>query len=263
MADIFLSCATEDREVAGKIAGLLESAGWSVWWDRKIPAGVTWRQHIHKNLLDMRCMIVLWSESSVESDWVKEEAEEARSAGKLVPVLIESVRPPAGFRAIQAADLVNWDGSGDALAFRQLINDLQAIVGKPHRMAINKSKIFFSYSRSDAEFALQLARSLRSEGILVWIDQVDIPTGVPWDRAIEDALESAGSLLVILSPSAVDSENVRDELSLALDRKKQIIPLLYRPCNVPFRLRRLQYIDFTEQYDNAFKLLLSHLHVES
>lgn len=264
MADIFLSYATEDQEVARKIGELLESAGWSVWWDRKIPAGVVWREHIDKSLLNMRCMVVLWSASSVASEWVKEEAEEGRSAGKLLPVLIESVRPPVGFRSIQAADLVNWDGSGDAVAFRQLVSDLQVIVGKPHRMAIDKRKIFFSYSRSDAKFALQIAESLRSAGIFVWIDQVDIPAGAPWDRAIQDALESADSLLVILSPSAVDSENVMDEVSLALERKKQIIPLLYRPCNVPLRLRRLQYIDFTGQYDNALRLLLSHLkNVES
>jgi hypothetical protein len=258
MADIFLSYAEEDREVARKIAGLLESAGWLVWWDRKIPEGVTWRHHIVKALLDMRCMVVLWSANSINSEWVKEEAEEGRSAGKLLPVLIEPVTPPIGFRSIQSADLANWDGSGDALAFRQLVSDLQVRLGKPHRMAIDKRKIFFSYSRSDKEFASQLAKSLRSEGIFVWLD-VDIPVGVPWDRAIQDALESADSLLVILSPSAVDSENVMDEVSLALERKKQIIPLLYRPCNVPLRLRRLQYIDFTGQYDNALRLLLSHL----
>jgi hypothetical protein len=133
MAEIFLSYANEDRETARAVADLLESSGWTVWWDRRIPAGRTWRSMIEEALRDMRCMIVLWSTHSVESDWVKEEAEEARALGNLVPVLIEPVKPPVGFRSIQAADLTGWDGAKDFLGARQLIADLEALMGKPPR----------------------------------------------------------------------------------------------------------------------------------
>jgi TIR domain/Bacterial Ig-like domain (group 2) len=131
MADIFLSYANEDREMARAVAGLLESAGCTVWWDRRIPAGRTWRSMIEEALRDMRCMVVLWSTHSVDSDWVKEEAEEARALGKLIPVLIEPVKPPVGFRSIQAADLTDWNGSSDALGARQLIADLESLMAKP------------------------------------------------------------------------------------------------------------------------------------
>src|SRR5215468_8725846 len=130
MADIFLSYANEDREAARAVAGLLESAGCTVWWDRRIPAGRTWRSMIEEALREMRCMVVLWSTHSVESDWVKEEAEEARAVGKLIPVLIEPVKPPVGFRSIQAADLINWDGSRDFDGARQLITDLESLMAK-------------------------------------------------------------------------------------------------------------------------------------
>ena len=43
MADIFISYANEDRESAAQLARTLETAGWRVWWDRRIPAGRTWR----------------------------------------------------------------------------------------------------------------------------------------------------------------------------------------------------------------------------
>jgi TIR domain/Bacterial Ig-like domain (group 2) len=131
MADIFLSYANEDREAARAVASLLESAGCTVWWDRRIPAGRTWRSMIEEALREMRCMVVLWSTHSVDSDWVKEEAEEARALGKLIPVLIEPVKPPVGFRSIQAADLIDWDGSRDSLGARQLIVDLESLMGKP------------------------------------------------------------------------------------------------------------------------------------
>ena len=149
MADIFLSYAEEDREVARRIVGVLESTGWSVWWDRRIPAGKTWRAVIEAAIREMRCMIVLWSSSSVTSDWVKEEAEEGRAAGKLMPILIERVKPPFGLRGIQAADLADWDGSGEAEAVRQLINDLTVMMG-----SVGQSKTHSTPSAPDAEFVL-------------------------------------------------------------------------------------------------------------
>jgi ubiquinone/menaquinone biosynthesis C-methylase UbiE len=124
MTDIFISYAEEDREVARKISKLFEDGGWSVWWDRKIPAGKTWRNVLEHVLQNMRCMVVLWSANSIASEWVKEEAEEGKSQGKLVPVLIESVKLPIGFRTIQAADLTGWNGNKNFPAFQQLLADM-------------------------------------------------------------------------------------------------------------------------------------------
>jgi TIR domain/Bacterial Ig-like domain (group 2) len=131
MVDIFLSYAKEDRDVARRIAALLGNAGWVVWWDRRIPAGRTWRSVLEEALQDMHCMVVLWSAHSIESDWVRDEADEARIRKKLVPVLIEAVNPPVGFRNIQAADLSDWDGSSNALGVQQLLGDLESMIGKP------------------------------------------------------------------------------------------------------------------------------------
>jgi hypothetical protein len=131
MADIFLSYNEKDREAVRRLAESLQSAGWSVWWDRRIPAGLTWRSVLERELQRMRCMVVLWSQHSVASEWVCEEAAEGRQLGRLVPVLIEHVRPPAGFREIQAADLVDWDGSQNFLGLRRLVEDIERLIGKP------------------------------------------------------------------------------------------------------------------------------------
>ncbi|MBS1140858.1 MAG: hypothetical protein H6R13_2311 [Proteobacteria bacterium] len=131
MTDIFLSYTERDRDTARQIAEVLGSAGWSVWWDRRIPAGETWRSVLDQALAEMRCMVVLWSAKSIESEWVYEEASEGRRQGKLVPVMIENVRPPAGFREIQAADLTGWDGSPDFDGLRMLLSDLENLLGKP------------------------------------------------------------------------------------------------------------------------------------
>jgi hypothetical protein len=120
---------------------------------------------------------------------------------------------------------------------------------------------FFSYSREDSDFALRLANDLRAAGSAVWIDQLDIGPGERWDRVVQSALENCPSVLVILSPATVASNNVLDEVSFALDQQKTLIPVLYRNCDIPFRLRRFQHLDFTGDYDRMLEELRKCLHI--
>ena len=77
MNDIFLSYASPDRAVAKKFADVLESFGWSVWWDREIPLGTNFDRVIEEELKAARCVVVLWSKESVQSTWVRSEASSA------------------------------------------------------------------------------------------------------------------------------------------------------------------------------------------
>lgn len=117
-------------------------------------------------------------------------------------------------------------------------------------------KTFFSYSRTDSEFVLKLAKDLRNAGVQIWLDQLDIKGGSHWDSAIETALNSSPNLIAVLSSESVKSNNVMDEISFALESGKTVIPVLLQECNVPFRLRRLQRIDFTGDYQTALNQLL-------
>lgn len=103
-------------------------------------------------------------------------------------------------------------------------------------------RAFVSYARSDAAFVLKVAQQLRLQGCKVWVDQLDIPKGARWDGAVEDALRASGCLMVVLTPAAVKSQNVLDEVAFALDEKRAVLPILLQPVAVPFRLKRLQYI---------------------
>lgn len=116
--------------------------------------------------------------------------------------------------------------------------------------------IFFSYSRVDSDFVLKLAKDLRDGGANVWLDQLDIKAGSHWDSSIEAALASASRLIVVLSTASVASNNVMDEVSYALESGKTVIPVLLNECTPPFRLRRLQRIDFTGDYETALNQLL-------
>ncbi len=114
---------------------------------------------------------------------------------------------------------------------------------------------FFSYSRTDSEFTARLAQDLRSADHDIWLDQLDIAAGERWDDSIQRALSSSERLLVILSPASASSQNVMDEVSFALEEGRQVIPVLYQACEIPFRLRRLQHIDFTQGYEEGLAKL--------
>jgi hypothetical protein len=126
MADLFISYAHEDETRIQPLAHALEQQGWSVFWDRHIPAGQTWRSYIGQALIDARCVIVAWSQHSITSRWVAEEADEGQKRGMLVPLLLDSVEPPIGFRSIQAADLTNWQPDRPSARFEQLVRDINA-----------------------------------------------------------------------------------------------------------------------------------------
>ena len=99
-------------------------------------------------------------------------------------------------------------------------------------------KIFLSYARADEDFALRLARDLLDAGADMFVDRFDIERGENWDRVVESALRGCNTFVVLLSPPAVESENVMDEIHIALQAKKTVIPVVYRDCQVPMRLAR-------------------------
>ncbi|HVU29641.1 MAG TPA: toll/interleukin-1 receptor domain-containing protein [Sphingomicrobium sp.] len=115
---------------------------------------------------------------------------------------------------------------------------------------------FLSYSRADQDFALRFATDLRARDVPIWIDQLDIRPSEHWDRAIERAVRDCRGLIVILSPSSVESDNVADEISYAIDRAKPVLPVMIERCQMPLRITRMQMIDATGDYDRALNLCL-------
>jgi TIR domain len=86
VADIFISYSKPDRDKVVLLAAYLESEGWSVWWDSSLAIGDAYRDEIMKQLALARAVIVLWTPTSVKSDFVRAEAGRAKADGKLIPV---------------------------------------------------------------------------------------------------------------------------------------------------------------------------------
>lgn len=71
MTEVFISYASEDREIAGALAALMRAAGLSVWWDRdSLHAGDSLPASLSKAARQARVVVVLWSKATAGSEWV-------------------------------------------------------------------------------------------------------------------------------------------------------------------------------------------------
>lgn len=122
--------------------------------------------------------------------------------------------------------------------------------------------IFLSYSSSDRPFALGFAKELKNMGVNVWIDQLGIKLGENWDNAIEEALEKSNTFLLLISPTSIASQNVQDEVNIAINTDKKFIPVLIKKCDLPMRWQRRQYADLTQEPEKALKDVLESFGIE-
>ncbi|HVG87674.1 MAG TPA: toll/interleukin-1 receptor domain-containing protein, partial [Gaiellales bacterium] len=112
-------------------------------------------------------------------------------------------------------------------------------------------RLFFSYSRSDAEVVHRLRQDLERAGHEIWLDRDDIPGGAAWRRSIGEGIAGADVVLVVVTPASVVSPNVERELTVADEQVKPLLPVLAESTMIPpslsFLLAGVQHVDLTTQ----------------
>jgi len=108
---LFVSYSRTDLPHARPVIDLLEQAGFDVWWDGRLEGGENYLQTTEHALETSDCVVVLWSATSVNSHWVRDEAQRGRERGCLVPLTIDGTMAPLGFRQFQLLDISSWDGA--------------------------------------------------------------------------------------------------------------------------------------------------------
>ena len=140
MASVFLSYDHDDAGRAAPIVAALEKAGHSVWWDRQMAGGTEYSSEIESAVERSDAVVVLWSERSIRSPWVRDEAAEGRDQGKLVPVRLDPIKPPMGFRQFQTIDSLQRRGRDRNSALVELIRAVDEL-GQPVAQAQGKSDL--------------------------------------------------------------------------------------------------------------------------
>jgi hypothetical protein len=113
-----------------------------------------------------------------------------------------------------------------------------------------KPRIFISYARSDSSaLAEELVAGLEVADFQPYLDRHDIAAAEDWEARLAGLIQSADTVVFILSPAAVKSDRCAWEVERAAELGKRVIPVEGKPtppADVPDRLRRLQYIVFHE-----------------
>lgn len=130
--NLFLSYARPDRTRAERLIAALAKHGYELWWDARLEGGSAFADSIADALKQADAVLVLWSQSSITSDWVRDEAAVGRNRKRLVPLSLDGVEPPLGFRQYHAIDVSHWRGRSDSPETRAIVRAVDAIVaGRP------------------------------------------------------------------------------------------------------------------------------------
>lgn len=124
MTDVFVSYARVDRDRARILAEELARRGFDVWWDIDLLPGDRFEEEIRAVLERAKAAVVLWSNASVRSDFVRDEANLARQRGILIPARLDDCDLPLSFGVYHTHDLSGWLGQPDDGHLQALANAL-------------------------------------------------------------------------------------------------------------------------------------------
>lgn len=127
-------------------------------------------------------------------------------------------------------------------------------------------QVFLSHNSEDKPIVEKIGEFLEANGVTAWIDKWRMSPGDSLIEKIGEALDKSEKLVVFLSPDSVDSNWVKQEVAtgkiMELAEEKGvginfIIPVLLRPCKIPWFLKDKVYANFSDKsFDAACHELL-------
>ncbi|WP_310475167.1 TIR domain-containing protein [Sandarakinorhabdus sp.] len=127
---LFFSYSRTDQKAALPMIRALERQGYQVWWDGLLEGGDNFLPTTEAALQKADAVVVLWSRTSIDSHWVRDEATVGRDRRRLVPLSIDGSMPPLGFRQFQVIDVSKWSGKSDpAGIMRRIVSAIAMVSG--------------------------------------------------------------------------------------------------------------------------------------
>jgi tetratricopeptide (TPR) repeat protein len=248
MADVFLSYARSNADVAKRVASGLRSAGFSVWFDENLPAHRAYSEVIEEQLEAAKAAVVLWSREAAASQWVRSEANRARETGRLVQVRVDDARLPMPFDQIQCSDLRGWHGEEDVPAWQSITSSVAELATgerpqaagppSPRVDAATRRRFVVLGGSAAAVAAVGIAgwKAFRSQTTISPEAQLYLQKGID-ELQTNDAfelnnpasLDQAIALLTDATRAAPDSAEAWGALALAYASRKKASPSVERP----------------------------------
>lgn len=140
VADLFISYRRSDADRVQTLVDVLSGYGLSIWWDRHLEQNSTYQNIIRGEITAAKCVVVCWSEGAQSSQWVLDEADEAKHLGKYVGCLIAPGRAAMGYNTLNNANLSNWAGDVEDPAFLMLLKEIGRMSGREDLAGLADSK---------------------------------------------------------------------------------------------------------------------------
>jgi TIR domain len=243
---VYLSYAEQDAKVAEQIVAALARGGIAVapTHPPQQPPGV---KQVPRELTSAKCVVVLWSDRSVQDERVLAEADYARSRGIVVSAVIGKPPLPLGFRDVWFANLTHWTGEPDREAFLVLKRLVDSRLNPNSPQAL--PRIFLCYRRDDTQDAAgrlhdRLVDAFGPERVFMDIDSV--PLGIDFVEHVTDQIRKCSAVIVMIGKQwqtikdkkrrrRLDNEDdlVRAEIRAALQQKIPVIPVTVQNAAMP------------------------------
>lgn len=216
-----MSYSRSDRESVLPIINALSERGHSVWWDGLLEGGDRFSQVTETALETSDVVLVMWTKTSINSHWVRDEATRGRDRGRMLSVSLDGAEPPLGFRQIQYVDL---SGRGDPTKrgrFAEVLAALDKVESKAgtdlNFAAANSSIAPGDFSRRSALMLGAGGVVAAGAGIAFWQFGAFAPKGTPGSIAVMTFQDlTAGS-----GPEYL-SAGLSEELRAILSRNRQL-----------------------------------------
>lgn len=124
-----------------------------------------------------------------------------------------------------------------------------------------EKSVFISYSQKDKDHVIPIASYLARLGLRVWMDTKELSAGQNLVEEISYAINNSDIYIIIISPSALDSNWVTHELNTALtleinQGKPKVLPIIVEKTNIPISIKSRLYIDMSDTLDSGKTSLL-------
>ncbi len=123
--------------------------------------------------------------------------------------------------------------------------------------------VFLCHNSKDKPAVKEIAELLKSRGLRPWLDEWELRPGLPWQRALEEQIETIGSAAVFVGGSGqgpwqrLESEAFLREF---VDRDCPVIPVILPTCRkrpkLPVFLRGMMWVDFRRDEPDPLEQLI-------
>lgn len=186
---------------------------------------------------------------------------------------IEAQQHPNGFWDIEGGPTVMLtvlalDSMALARDSKQVTFKIETTLAQGKRKT-TPLKIFICHSSNDKASARKIYKQLLEDGFLPWLDEENLLPGQDWQQEIIKAVRNSDVVIVCLSNNSISKSGyVQKEIKYALDVADEkpdgtifLIPLKLEECQIPYRLSKLQWVDFNSE--NGYKKLKKALQIRS